>query len=98
MLKRVTDAEKEADKIRVEAEKQAAEIIEAARMQAEGMKLDAVKAMKVRHQEYVHWIHEMSIKNNDIGNRLAEEAADHLKKSVESKKSEAVKVILSSIV
>ena len=97
MLKRVTDAEEQADGIRVEAEKQAAEIVAEARVQAEKLKTEAAQAMKVRHQEYMQWIQEMSKKNNDTGSRLAEEAANQLRQSVESKKSEAVKAILNSI-
>lgn len=98
MLKRVTEAEEKADEIREEAKRQADEIVKQAKQQAQDMKTETMKAMKVRHQEYMQWIQEQSSRSSIDGEKFAEEEADRLKKSVESRKNEAMEAILNLII
>ena len=94
ILKNVTEAENQAEQIRVAAEQKAADILGEARAQAADMKAEAVQSGRVREREFLEWVHLMSTRKLEEGAKKAEEEAKALRASVEPKKREAMDAII----
>ena len=62
ILKNVTEAEEKADQIRLEAEKEAANILDEARRKAEEMKTEAVQSGRVREKDFLAWVYDMRVR------------------------------------
>ena len=94
ILKNVTEAENQAEQIRMEAEQKAANILDEARAQAADMTAEAVQACRVREREFLEGIRLLSTQKLEEGAKKAEEEAKALRNSVEPKKKEAMDAII----
>ena len=93
-MKNVTEAEEKADQIRLEAEKEAANILDEARRKAEEMKTEAVQSGRVREKDFLAWVYDMSVRKLEEGAKAAEEEAKTLRASVEPRKKEAMDAVI----
>ena len=86
-----------AEKILLEAEQKASQIVDDARVQAASMKAETLNSIKLKNQELSKRMQMQSAEQSALDLKAAEQKADELKASVEGKRKEAVDAVMAML-